>query len=85
MFLRIHMNLQGHILKVKATLLLANPDEAAAVKQVRLNQADKTKLTRDHSSTQSVHQFQDFYPVQVAWNNRNQGFEGRDHSHPTAS
>jgi hypothetical protein len=43
------MNLQGHILKVKATLLLANPDEAAAVKQVRLNQADKTKLTRDHN------------------------------------
>ncbi len=54
MFLRIHMNLQGHILKVKATLFLANPDEAAAVKQVRLNQADKTKLTRDQLAADAI-------------------------------
>jgi hypothetical protein len=40
---------QGHFLKLKATLFLASADEIAAVQESRLNQADKTKLTRDHN------------------------------------
>ncbi|CAK9221974.1 unnamed protein product [Sphagnum jensenii] len=41
--------LKGHFLKLKATLFLASADEIAAVQESRLNQADKTKLTRDHN------------------------------------
>lgn len=41
--------LKGHIMKMKATLFLATPDELAAVQRARLNQADKTKHTRDHN------------------------------------
>lgn len=40
---------QGHILRLKATLFLANPDELAAVQLAKLNPADKSKLTRDHN------------------------------------
>lgn len=36
-------------MKMKATLFLATPDELAAVQRARLNQADKTKHTRDHN------------------------------------
>ncbi len=43
------MFFQGHFLKLKATLFLASADEIAAVQESRLNQADKTKLTRDHN------------------------------------
>lgn len=41
--------LKGHFLKLKASLFLATADELAAVQKARLNQADKTKLTRDHN------------------------------------
>ncbi|KAG0624001.1 hypothetical protein M758_3G216900 [Ceratodon purpureus] len=41
--------LKGHIMKLKATLFLATPDELAAVQKARLNLADKTKPTRDHN------------------------------------
>lgn len=36
-------------MKLKASVFLATPDELAAVQKARLNQADKTKLTRDHN------------------------------------
>jgi hypothetical protein len=42
-------DVQGHIMKLKATLFLATPDELAAVQKAKLNQADKTKLTWDHN------------------------------------
>eukprot|EP00252_Welwitschia_mirabilis_P014894 TRINITY_DN32950_c0_g1_i1.p1 TRINITY_DN32950_c0_g1~~TRINITY_DN32950_c0_g1_i1.p1 ORF type:complete len:1002 (+),score=183.50 TRINITY_DN32950_c0_g1_i1:130-3135(+) len=41
--------LKGHFLKLKATLLLASSEEMAVIQEMRLNNADKTKMTRDHN------------------------------------
>lgn len=40
---------KGHLLKLKATLMLASPEQMAAVQALRLNSAEKTKMTRDHN------------------------------------
>ncbi|OAY79607.1 ER membrane protein complex subunit 1 [Ananas comosus] len=41
--------LKGHWLKLKGTLLLASPDELAAIQAIRLKSSEKTKMTRDHN------------------------------------
>ncbi|KAL2651139.1 hypothetical protein R1flu_019267 [Riccia fluitans] len=41
--------LRGHWLKLKATLLLASPEELAAVQALRLQSSDKNKMFRDHN------------------------------------
>ncbi|TMW90388.1 hypothetical protein EJD97_015788 [Solanum chilense] len=41
--------LKGHLLKLKATLMLATPDDVAAVQRIRLQSAEKSKMTRDHN------------------------------------
>ncbi|KAL3700569.1 hypothetical protein R1sor_018591 [Riccia sorocarpa] len=41
--------LKGHWLKLKATLLLASPEELAAVQALRLRSSDKNKMFRDHN------------------------------------
>lgn len=41
--------LKGHLLKLKATLMLANVDDVAIIQEMRLNNAEKSKLTRDHN------------------------------------
>ncbi|KAH0638599.1 hypothetical protein KY285_035185 [Solanum tuberosum] len=41
--------LKGHLLKLKATLMLATPDDVAAVQRIRLQSSEKSKMTRDHN------------------------------------
>ncbi|KAM0057186.1 putative ER membrane protein complex subunit 1 [Helianthus debilis subsp. tardiflorus] len=41
--------LKGHMLKLKGTLMLATPDEVAAIQQIRLQSSQKNKMTRDHN------------------------------------
>ncbi|XP_009597396.1 uncharacterized protein LOC107826073 [Nicotiana tabacum] len=41
--------LKGHLLKLKATLMLATPDDVAVVQRMRLQSAEKSKMTRDHN------------------------------------
>ncbi|KAJ8485685.1 hypothetical protein OPV22_018170 [Ensete ventricosum] len=41
--------LKGHFLKLKGTLMLANPDEVAAIQAIRLKSFEKNKMTRDHN------------------------------------
>jgi hypothetical protein len=39
--------LQGHMLKLKGTLMLANADDVAAIQKIRLQNSEKSKMTRD--------------------------------------
>ncbi|XP_060176971.1 uncharacterized protein LOC132607148 [Lycium barbarum] len=41
--------LKGHLLKLKGTLMLATPDDIAAIQRLRLQSAEKSKMTRDHN------------------------------------
>lgn len=41
--------LKGHILKLKGTLMLASPDDIAAIQGMRLKSSEKSKMTRDHN------------------------------------
>ncbi|XP_057957645.1 uncharacterized protein LOC131150740 [Malania oleifera] len=41
--------LKGHILKLKGTLMLASPEDVAAIQQIRLKSSEKSKMTRDHN------------------------------------
>lgn len=41
--------LKGHVLKLKGTLMLANPDDIAAIQKLRLQSSEKNKMTRDHN------------------------------------
>lgn len=41
--------LKGHMLKLKGTLMLATPEEVAAIQALRLKSSEKSKLTRDHN------------------------------------
>ncbi|KAG1330419.1 ER membrane protein complex subunit 1 [Cocos nucifera] len=39
----------GHALKLKGTLMLASPDEIAAIQAMRLKSSERNKMTRDHN------------------------------------
>lgn len=39
--------LQGHILKLKGTLMIATPDDVAAIQKIILQNSEKSKLTRE--------------------------------------
>jgi len=41
--------LKGHLLKLKGTLMLASPDDLAAIQGMRLKNSQKNKMTRDHN------------------------------------
>ncbi|KAJ4835803.1 hypothetical protein Tsubulata_045038 [Turnera subulata] len=41
--------LQGHVLKLKGTLMLASPEEIVAIQAMRLKSSGKSKMTRDHN------------------------------------
>ncbi|KAG8471912.1 hypothetical protein CXB51_036237 [Gossypium anomalum] len=41
--------LKGHMLKLKGTLMLANPQDIAAIQSMRLKNSEKSKMTRDHN------------------------------------
>ncbi|XP_010925904.1 uncharacterized protein [Elaeis guineensis] len=41
--------LKGHVLKLKGTLMLASPDEIAAIQAMRLKSSERNKMTRDHN------------------------------------
>lgn len=41
--------LKGHLLKLKGTLMLASPDDVAAIQAIRLKSSEKSKMTRDHN------------------------------------
>ncbi|KAF8035825.1 hypothetical protein BT93_C1754 [Corymbia citriodora subsp. variegata] len=41
--------LKGHILKLKGTLMLASPEDVAAIQKMRLKSSEKSKMTRDHN------------------------------------
>ncbi|KAG8376639.1 hypothetical protein BUALT_Bualt09G0084400 [Buddleja alternifolia] len=41
--------LQGHLLKLKGTLMIATPDDVAAILKMRLQSSEKSKLTRDRN------------------------------------
>ncbi|XP_076955641.1 uncharacterized protein LOC143630543 [Bidens hawaiensis] len=41
--------LKGHMLKLKGTLMLATPDEVAAIQKIKLQSSQKSKMTRDHN------------------------------------
>ncbi|XP_022131901.1 ER membrane protein complex subunit 1 isoform X2 [Momordica charantia] len=41
--------LQGHLLKLKGTLMIASPEDVAAIQNMRLKSSDKSKLSRDHN------------------------------------
>ncbi|RAL52421.1 hypothetical protein DM860_007278 [Cuscuta australis] len=41
--------LKGHMLKLKRTLMLATPDDMAALQHMRLQSSEKSKMTRDHN------------------------------------
>lgn len=40
---------KGHILKLKGTLMLASPEDIAAIQGMRLKSSEKSKMTRDHN------------------------------------
>lgn len=42
-------NPKGHILKLKGTLMLASPEDVAAIQKMRLKSSEKSKMTRDHN------------------------------------
>ncbi|TYI17027.1 hypothetical protein ES332_A08G296100v1 [Gossypium tomentosum] len=41
--------LKGHVLKLKGTLMLATPEDIAAIQHMRLKSSEKSKMTRDHN------------------------------------
>ncbi|CAA3017142.1 ER membrane complex subunit 1-like [Olea europaea subsp. europaea] len=41
--------LKGHFLKLKGTLMIATPDDVAAIQRMRLRSSEKSKMTRDHN------------------------------------
>ncbi|GMJ07672.1 hypothetical protein like AT5G11560 [Hibiscus trionum] len=41
--------LKGHMLKLKGTLMLASPEDVAAIQSMRLKSSEKSKMTRDHN------------------------------------
>ncbi|KAG9456106.1 hypothetical protein H6P81_000614 [Aristolochia fimbriata] len=41
--------LKGHVLKLKGTLMLASPEDIAAIQGMRLKNSEKNKMTRDHN------------------------------------
>ncbi|KAF5456499.1 hypothetical protein F2P56_025975 [Juglans regia] len=41
--------LKGHVLKLKGTLMLAGPEDIAAIQGMRLKSSEKSKMTRDHN------------------------------------
>ncbi|XVE53728.1 hypothetical protein DITRI_Ditri03aG0025800 [Diplodiscus trichospermus] len=41
--------LKGHVLKLKGTLMLASPEDIAAIQSMRLKSSEKSKMTRDHN------------------------------------
>ncbi|XP_051131617.1 uncharacterized protein LOC127251789 [Andrographis paniculata] len=41
--------LKGHMLKLKGTLMIATPDDVAAIVKMRLQSSEKTKMTRDRN------------------------------------
>ncbi|TYH35998.1 hypothetical protein ES332_D13G234400v1 [Gossypium tomentosum] len=41
--------LKGHMLKLKGTLMLASPQDIAAIQSMRLKNSEKSKMTRDHN------------------------------------
>ncbi|OMO61903.1 Quinonprotein alcohol dehydrogenase-like-superfamily [Corchorus capsularis] len=41
--------LKGHLLKLKGTLMLASPEDIAAIQSIRLKSSEKSKMTRDHN------------------------------------
>ncbi|CAL0327297.1 unnamed protein product [Lupinus luteus] len=41
--------LKGHVLKLKGTLMIASPDDVAAIQAMRLRSSEKSKMTRDHN------------------------------------
>jgi hypothetical protein len=41
--------LKGHILKLKGTLMVASPEDIAAIQGMRLKSSEKSKMTRDHN------------------------------------
>lgn len=41
--------LKGHLLKLKGTLMIATPDDVAAILKMRLQSSEKTKMTRDRN------------------------------------
>ncbi|XVF35461.1 hypothetical protein REPUB_Repub18cG0148000 [Reevesia pubescens] len=41
--------LKGHMLKLKGTLMLASPEDMAAIQNMRLKSSEKSKMTRDHN------------------------------------
>ncbi|KAI9097905.1 hypothetical protein K1719_025676 [Acacia pycnantha] len=41
--------LKGHILKLKGTLMIASPEDLAAIQAMRLKSSEKSKMTRDHN------------------------------------
>ncbi|XP_021907584.1 ER membrane protein complex subunit 1 isoform X2 [Carica papaya] len=41
--------LKGHMLKLKGTLMLANPEDVVAIQALRLKSSEKSKMTRDHN------------------------------------
>ncbi|KAF5726190.1 ER membrane protein complex subunit 1 [Tripterygium wilfordii] len=41
--------LKGHILKLKGSLMLASPEDVAAIQEIRLKSSAKSKMTRDHN------------------------------------
>ncbi|KAL8265723.1 hypothetical protein R6Q59_003067 [Mikania micrantha] len=41
--------LKGHMLKLKGTLMLATPEETVAIQKIKLQNSEKSKMTRDHN------------------------------------
>ncbi|KAF7817131.1 ER membrane protein complex subunit 1 [Senna tora] len=41
--------LKGHMLKLKGTLMIASPEDVAAIQAMRLRSSEKSKMTRDHN------------------------------------
>lgn len=41
--------LKGHMLKLKGTLMLASPEDVAAIQAIRLKSSEKSKMTRDRN------------------------------------
>ncbi|KAL6574922.1 hypothetical protein OROMI_012207 [Orobanche minor] len=41
--------LKGHLLKLKGTLMIATPDDLAAIQKIRLQSLEKSKMTRDRN------------------------------------
>ncbi|KAD3639929.1 hypothetical protein E3N88_29152 [Mikania micrantha] len=39
----------GHMLKLKGTLMLATPEETVAIQKIKLQNSEKSKMTRDHN------------------------------------